>query len=159
LLYEFLFPLADRHIVFNLFQYITFRAGGAMVTALIIAFVTGPPILSWLRRQGIGQVVRLDGPHAHLAKAGTPTMGGLIILASVLIPTVLWARLDDAYVLIALGLTAGMGALGFVDDYLKFVQRESRGLVARYKLVGQFALGVLLGILLWTYPLIASIFI
>jgi phospho-N-acetylmuramoyl-pentapeptide-transferase len=153
MLYEFLFPLADKHIVFNLFQYITFRSGGAMVTALVIAFFAGPPILSFLRGKGIGQVVRLDGPHAHLAKAGTPTMGGLIILASVLIPTVLWARLDDAYVLIALGLTAGMGALGFVDDYLKVVQRESRGLVARYKLVGQFALGLLLGILLWKYPL------
>jgi phospho-N-acetylmuramoyl-pentapeptide-transferase len=153
MLYEFLFPLADKHIVFNLFQYITFRAGGAMVTALLIAFVSGPPILAWLRRRGIGQVVRLDGPHAHLAKAGTPTMGGLIILASVLIPTVLWARLDDAYVLIALGLTASMGALGFVDDYLKVVQRESRGLVARYKFVGQLALGVLLAILLWNFPL------
>jgi phospho-N-acetylmuramoyl-pentapeptide-transferase len=153
MLYEFLFPLADKHIVFNLFQYITFRAGGAMVTALLIAFVSGPPILAWLRRRGIGQVVRLDGPHGHLAKAGTPTMGGLIILASVLIPTVLWARLDDAYVLLALGLTASMGALGFVDDYLKVVQRESRGLVARYKLVGQLALGVLLAILLWNFPL------
>ncbi len=153
MLYHFLFPLADEHIVFNLFQYITFRAGAAMVTALLIAFVSGPPILAWLRRMKIGQVVRLDGPHAHLDKAGTPTMGGLIILASVLIPTVLWARLDDAYVLIALGLTAGMGALGFVDDYLKVVQRESRGLVARYKLVGQLALGLLLGYLLWQYQL------
>ena len=153
MLYEFLFPLADKHIVFNLFQYITFRAGGAMVTALLIAFVSGPPILAWLRRRGIGQVVRLDGPHGHLAKAGTPTMGGLIILASVLIPTILWARLDDAYVLLALGLTASMGALGFVDDYLKVVQRESRGLVARYKLIGQLALGVLLAILLWNFPL------
>ena len=153
MLYEFLFPLADKHIVFNLFQYITFRSGGAMVTALLIAFVSGPPILAWLRRRGIGQVVRLDGPHGHLSKAGTPTMGGLIILASVLIPTVLWARLDDAYVLIALGLTAAMGALGFVDDYLKVVRRESRGLVARQKLVGQLALGVLLAILLWNYPL------
>jgi phospho-N-acetylmuramoyl-pentapeptide-transferase len=153
LLYKFLFPLADTHIVFNLFQYITFRAGMAMVTALLIAFVSGPPILSWLRGRGIGQVIRLDGPHAHLAKAGTPTMGGLIILASVLIPTLLWARLDDAYVLIALGMTACMGVLGFVDDYLKVVQREARGLVARYKFVGQLALGILLGFLLWKYPL------
>lgn len=153
MLYEFLFPLADKHIVFNLFQYITFRAGGATVTALLIAFVSGPPILSWLRRRGIGQVVRLDGPHAHLDKAGTPTMGGLIILAAVVVPTVLWARLDNSYVLIALGLTAAMGLLGFVDDYMKVVQRESRGLVARYKFVGQFALGLLLGYLLWQYPL------
>jgi len=152
-LYEFLFPLADKHIVFNLFQYITFRAGGAMLTALIIAFLAGPPILSWLRRRGLGQVIRLDGPHAHLAKAGTPTMGGLIILASVVIPTVLWARMDNAYLLIALGLTMAMGVLGFVDDYLKVVRRESRGLVARNKLVGQLLLGLLLGLLIWTYPL------
>jgi phospho-N-acetylmuramoyl-pentapeptide-transferase len=152
-LYEFLFPLADKHIVFNLFQYITFRAGGAMVTALLIAFVSGPPILNWLRRRGIGQVVRLDGPHAHLDKAGTPTMGGLIILGAVLVPTALWARLDNPYVLIVLGLTAAMGLLGFVDDYMKVVQRESRGLVARYKFIGQFALGLLLGYLLWRYPL------
>ncbi|UCC74776.1 MAG: phospho-N-acetylmuramoyl-pentapeptide-transferase [Gemmatimonadota bacterium] len=153
MLYEFLFPLAEKHIVFNLFQYITFRAGGAMVTALLIAFVSGPPILGWLRGRGIGQVVRLDGPHAHLEKAGTPTMGGLIILAAVILPTLLWARLDNPYVLIALGLTAAMGLLGFLDDYLKVVQRESRGLVARYKFVGQFAVGLLLGYLLWRFPL------
>ncbi len=153
MLYEFLFPLADKHIVFNLFQYITFRAGGAMVTALLIAFILGPPILRWLNRQEVGQVIRLDGPHAHLAKAGTPTMGGLIILAAVVIPTVLWARLDNAYLLIALGVTAAMGALGFVDDYLKVVQRESRGLVARYKFVGQFLLGLTLGYVIWRYPL------
>ncbi len=153
MLYEFLFPLADKHIAFNLFQYITFRAGAAMFTALVIAFVSGPPILAWLQGRGIGQVIRLDGPHAHLTKAGTPTMGGLIILAAVLVPTVLWARLDNAYVLTALGLTAGMGLLGFIDDYLKVVRRESRGLVARYKLIGQFALGLLLGYLLWVNPL------
>ncbi len=153
MLYEFLFPLADKHIAFNLFQYITFRAGGATLTALLIAFVSGPPILSWLRTRGIGQVVRLDGPHAHLEKAGTPTMGGLIILAAVIIPTLLWARLDNPYVLTALGLTAAMGLLGFADDYMKVVQRESRGLVARYKFIGQFALGLLLGYLLWQFPL------
>lgn len=153
MLYEYLFPLAEKHIVFNLFQYITFRAGMAMVTALLIAFLSGPPILAWLRHKGIGQVIRLDGPHAHLPKAGTPTMGGLIILAAVLIPTVLWARLDNRYVLIALGITALMGVLGFVDDYLKVVQRESRGLVARYKFGGQFVLGLLLGLLLWQFPM------
>lgn len=153
MLYEFLFPLSDTHIVFNLFQYITFRAGGAMLTALIIAFLSGPPILGWLRARGIGEVVRLDGPHAHLTKAGTPTMGGLIILAAVLLPTLLWARLDNEYVLIALGITAAMGLLGFIDDYLKIVQRQSRGLVARWKFVGQFALGLLLGFVLWKYPL------
>jgi len=152
-LYEFLFPLAEKHIIFNLFQYITFRTGGAMLTALFIAFVSGPPILAWLRRRGIGEVVRLDGPHAHLTKAGTPTMGGLIILAAVLIPTVLWARLDNTYVLIALGITMVMGMLGFIDDYLKVVRRQSRGLVARWKFVGQVAIGLLLGFILWQNPL------
>ncbi|MDP2576860.1 MAG: phospho-N-acetylmuramoyl-pentapeptide-transferase [Gemmatimonadota bacterium] len=153
MLYEFLFPLADKHIVFNLFQYITFRAAGATVTALIIAFASGPLILRWLRHKGIGQVVRLDGPHTHLEKAGTPTMGGLIILAAVVIPTLLWARLDNPYVLIALSLTVVMGAVGFIDDYLKVVRRESRGLVARYKFIGQFGFGILLGTLLWVSPL------
>ncbi len=153
MLYELLYPLADRHIVFNLFQYITFRAGGAMLTALLIAFVTGPPILSWLRGRGIGQVIRLDGPHAHLGKAGTPTMGGLIILAAVVVPTLVWARLDNTYVLTGLGLTAAMGVLGFIDDYLKVVRRQSRGLVARYKFIGQFVLGLLLGFLIWQFPL------
>ncbi len=153
MLYEFLFPLADKHIVFNLFQYITFRAAGATVTALIIAFASGPLILSWLRRRGIGQVVRLDGPHSHLGKAGTPTMGGLIILAAVIVPTILWARLDNAYVQIALGMTVAMGALGFIDDYLKVVRKQSRGLVARYKFTGQVIVGLALGAILLAYPL------
>lgn len=153
MLYELLFPLADTHIVFNLFQYITFRAAGAMGTALLIAFLAGRPILRWLRARRIGQVVRLDGPHAHLDKAGTPTMGGLIILAAALVPTLLWARLDNAFILIVLAVTALMGMIGFVDDYLKIVQRESRGLVARYKLLGQLVLGVALGALLWHLPL------
>ena len=123
------------------------------MTALIISFASGPLILRWLRHQGIGQVVRLDGPHTHLEKAGTPTMGGLIILAAVVIPTLLWARLDNPYVLIALSLTVVMGAVGFIDDYLKVVRRESRGLVARYKFIGQFGFGILLGVLLWVSPL------
>ena len=124
-----------------------------MVMALIIAFFSGPPILAWLRRKSIGEVVRLDGPHTHLSKAGTPTMGGLIILAAALIPTLLWARLDNSYVLIAVAVTALMGALGFIDDYLEVVQREPRGLVARYKFAGQVVLGVALGALLWSFPL------
>lgn len=153
MLYEYLFPLADRHIVFNLFQYITFRAAGATVTALIIAFAVGPFVVGWLRRRGVGQVVRLDGPHTHLEKAGTPTMGGLIILAAVVIPTLLWARLDNPYVLIALAVTVAMGAVGFIDDYLKVVRKRSAGLVARYKFIGQVLIGLGLGAFLWFNPL------
>ncbi len=153
MLYEFLFPLADRHIIFNLFQYITFRAAGATVTALVIAFAVGPLIVNWLRSKGVGQVVRLDGPHTHLEKAGTPTMGGLIIIAAVVVPTVLWARLDNPYVIIALAMTVLMGAVGFIDDYLKIVRKQSRGLVARNKLIGQFLFGLTLGAILWFNPL------
>lgn len=151
--YHLLFPLADRHILFNLFQYITFRSAGAMVTALLLAFWVGPFIVRALRERKVGQVVRLDGPHAHLSKAGTPTMGGLIILLATVVPTLLWARLDNLYVLIALAVTAGLGLLGWVDDYLKVVRHQPRGLVARYKLAGQLLLGVSLGAVLYSLPL------
>ena len=155
MLYHLLFPLADEHIFFNLFQYISFRAAGAMVTALLTAFLVGPPVIRWLREKGWGEVVRLEGPKSHLRKAGTPTMGGLIILAAVLLPTLLWARLDERYVQLAFLVTAGMGVLGFTDDYLKVVRHESRGLIARHKLVWQLTLGLALGLLLLWEPLSA----
>ena len=151
--YHLLFPLADRHIVFNLFQYITFRSAGAMVTALLLAFWVGPFVVRALRARKVGQVVRLDGPHAHLSKAGTPTMGGLIILLAAIVPTILWARLDNAYVWVALAVTAGLGLLGWIDDYLKVVRHQPRGLVARYKLTGQLLLGLALGAFLYWLPL------
>ncbi|MDP2497027.1 MAG: phospho-N-acetylmuramoyl-pentapeptide-transferase [Candidatus Palauibacterales bacterium] len=153
MLYHFLYPLADEHIIFNVFQYITFRSAGAMVTALLVAFVVGPSVIRWLEDRGWGQVVRLEGPKSHLEKAGTPTMGGIIILAATLIPTLLWARLDDRYVQIAMVVTAWMGAIGFVDDYLKVVRHKSRGLIAGQKLVGQMVLGVALGWFLLQFPL------
>lgn len=152
MLYELLFPLADRNILFNVFQYISFRAAAAMVTALLTAFVVGPRVIGWLERRNWGQIVRAEGPASHLQKAGTPTMGGLIILAAALIPTVLWARLDNRFVWIAFTVTAWMGAIGFMDDYLKIVRRESRGLVARYKLIWQFILGLALGGFLLAFP-------
>ena len=153
MLYHVLFPFADQISLFNVFQYISFRAAAAMVTALLTAFVVGPRVISWLHARGWGQVVRADGPATHLKKAGTPTMGGLIILVASLIPTLLWARLDHAYVWIAFGVTAWMGAIGFMDDYLKVVRKESRGLIARYKLFWQFILGLALGTFLLLVPL------
>ncbi|MDX1395245.1 MAG: phospho-N-acetylmuramoyl-pentapeptide-transferase [Gemmatimonadota bacterium] len=153
MLYHLLFPLAEQHILFNVFQYISFRAAGAMVTALLTAFVVGPRVISWLQTRGWGQVVRAEGPATHLKKAGTPTMGGLIILAATIVPTLLWARLDRTYVWIALAVTAWMGAIGFMDDYLKVVRHESRGLIARYKLIWQFILGLALGGFLLFVPL------
>ncbi len=155
MLYHLLFPLADEHIVFNLFQYISFRTAGAMVTALVTAFLAGPPVIRWLERKGWGEVVRMEGPKSHLRKAGTPTMGGLILLIAILLPTLLWARLDTAYVQIAALVTAWMGAIGFTDDYLKVVRHESRGLIARHKLTWQMILGLALGTVILLYPLSA----
>jgi phospho-N-acetylmuramoyl-pentapeptide-transferase len=145
--------LAGQHIFFNLFRYITFRAAGAMVTALVVSFVLGPAVIRWLRHLRVGQVVRNDGPETHLSKAGTPTMGGVLILISTVTATLLWADLTNAYTIIALVVLIWMGLLGFLDDYLKIVHRRTEGLVGRYKLLGQGALGLVLGFILWRYPI------
>ncbi len=136
-----------KHLVFNLLNYITFRAAAATVTALFVAFVFGPPIIAALRRHKIGQVVRAEGPATHQAKRGTPTMGGLIILLATIVPTLLWARLDSRYVVVALVATLWMGGIGVLDDFLKIVRGKSQGLVARWKLAGQVSLGLALGAL------------
>ena len=157
MLYHLLSPLAKLHIVFNLFNYITFRVAGATVTALIMAFVLGPPIIRRLRDRKVGQVIRAEGPASHQGKRGTPTMGGIIILLATIVPTLLWARLDSRYVVVALVATLWTGAIGFVDDYLKIVRAKSQGLVARWKLVGQLTFGLALGIYLLAMPLLQHI--
>lgn len=151
MLYHLLTPLSSKGFGLGLFQYITFRAAGATVTAILLAFLVGPMIIRRLKKRGVGQIVRAEGPPSHHEKRGTPTMGGLIILICTLIPTLLWAPLDNEYVWIAVIATLWMGCIGFLDDYLKFVQGKSRGLVARYKLVGQVTFGIALGsyLLLW----------
>jgi phospho-N-acetylmuramoyl-pentapeptide-transferase len=153
MLYDLLFPLADRHIIFNVFQYISFRAAGAMVTSLLVTFLVGPFVIRRLQLRNVGQVIRVEGPKTHRDKAGTPTMGGIIILISVVASTLLWAPLGDPYVTIALGMTLAMGAIGFWDDYLKVVRHESRGLIARQKFFWQMVAGLSLGALLLTQPL------
>ncbi len=153
MLYHLLVPLAKRHIVFNLFNYITFRAAGATVTALLVAFVFGPTIIEWLRRRKVGQVIRAEGPSSHQGKRGTPTMGGLIIILATVVPTLLWARLDSRYVVVAIVATLWMGAIGLLDDFLKIVRAEPRGLVARWKLVGQVSFSLALGLFLLFWPL------
>lgn len=153
MLYHLLAPLADKHILFNLFNYITFRAAGATVTALVLAFAVGPWIIAKLRARKVGQVVRAEGPASHQGKRGTPTMGGLIMILATVIPTLLWARLDTRYVLVAVVATLWMGGIGFLDDYLKIVRGKSQGLVARWKLVGQITFGVALGAYLLAWPL------
>src|SRR5437773_4618303 len=157
MLYHLLAPLALQHIFFTLFNYITFRAAGGTVTALLLAFVVGPWIIGKLREHRIGQIVRAEGPASHQGKRGTPTMGGLIIILGTVVPTLLWARLDSRYVIVAVAATLWMGLIGFLDDYLKIVRGQSQGLVARWKLVGQVSFGLGLGIYLLLFPLINSV--
>jgi phospho-N-acetylmuramoyl-pentapeptide-transferase len=148
MLYHFLFHFHDQIHWLNLFRYITFRSGMAALTALLISFMVGPAIIRYLRRKQIKEEIRSDGPQSHLVKKGTPTMGGLIILCAVIVPTLLWARLDNLYVGVILLSTAWMGMVGFCDDYLKVVKKKKKGLVARYKLAGQVGLGLIVGAIL-----------
>jgi phospho-N-acetylmuramoyl-pentapeptide-transferase len=157
MLYHLLAPLARQHIIFNLFNYITFRAAGATVTALLLAFIVGPWVIRKLQEHKIGQIVRAEGPASHHGKRGTPTMGGLIIILATVVPTLLWARLDSRYVIVTIVATLWMGLIGFLDDYLKIVRGQSQGLVARWKLVGQVAFGIGLGVYVLLFPLTSSV--
>ena len=140
----------------RLINYISFRAGAAAVTALLVAFMVGPAIIRRLRAMSMHQVVREGTPETHKIKGATPTMGGLIILAAVFVATILWGRLDNAYVLLSMLVTLWMGGIGFLDDYLKLKQKregkKNEGLVERYKLAGQVSIGILFGLLLWLMP-------
>ena len=156
MLYHLLAPLGKQFLIFNLLNYISFRAAAALVTAILLAFVVGPPIIARLRARRIGQIIRAEGPATHQGKRGTPTMGGLIILLATIIPTLLWARLNSRFVWFAVLATLWMGGIGFIDDYLKIVQGKSRGLVAKWKLVGQVSFGVVLGTLLVFFPVIPT---
>ena len=144
----FLAQFSDTFGALNVFRYLTFRTGGAVMTALLVAFVFGPAIIRWLRaRQGQGQPIRQDGPETHLlTKQGTPTMGGIMILLGVAIGTLLWADLSSGYVWAVLVVTLGYGGLGFADDYLKVTKRSSNGLPGRSKLMGQIAIAVAAGV-------------
>lgn len=157
MLYHLLTPLTEYWGALRLFNYITFRAAGAVVTAIVMAFLVGPPIIRRLRGMQIHQVIREGTPDSHQEKKSTPTMGGLIILLSAIVPTLLWARLTNRYVWLALFVTAWMGGIGFLDDYLKLKQKregkKNEGLVERYKLIGQLTLGTILGVYLWLFPL------
>ena len=140
MLYALFAPLADDYQVFNLFRYLTFRTGGAMMTALVISFLLGPTIIDWLKQQQRGASnIREDVPEQHLAKAGTPTMGGFLILIALIFSTLLWMDLKNAYVWIVLLVTAGFGMIGFADDFLKLTKRNSKGLPGKMKLAGQIA--------------------
>jgi phospho-N-acetylmuramoyl-pentapeptide-transferase len=142
MLYHLFVPLADDFAFFNLFRYITFRSGGALMTTLLVCFLFGRPLIEWLRsKQQLGQPIREDGPETHLlTKKGTPTMGGFMILLALSVAILLWADLSNAYVWIALMVTVGFGAIGFVDDYLKVTKRNSRGVRGWIKLLVAFVI-------------------
>jgi phospho-N-acetylmuramoyl-pentapeptide-transferase len=145
MLYNLLVPLVDHVGFFNLFRYLTFRSGGAVFTALIISFVIGPKVIRWLKsKQAEGQPIRLDGPESHLlTKKGTPTMGGIMILLSVILSTLLWADLSNPYVWIIICVMLGFGAIGGADDFLKLTKRNTKGLSSRKKLFWQAVVSVL----------------
>ncbi|PTE20027.1 phospho-N-acetylmuramoyl-pentapeptide-transferase [Cereibacter changlensis] len=135
---------SDGGDVFNLFRYLTFRAGGAFFTALIFGFLFGRPLIDLLRRkQGKGQPIRDDGPATHFAKAGTPTMGGLLILSALLFSTLLWARLDNGYVWIVTLVTFAFGLIGFADDYAKVTKQNTKGVSGRVRMLLGLAIAAL----------------
>jgi phospho-N-acetylmuramoyl-pentapeptide-transferase len=145
-LYHLLYPLHERLAVLNVFQYITFRAAYAALTGLLISLVAGPWLIRKLSERQIGQSIRKEGPASHQAKAGTPTMGGVLILAALTFSTLAWARLDNPFVWLALLTTLGFGAVGFVDDYLKIVGHRNLGLRGRWKMTAQVAIALTLGV-------------
>ncbi|MCT2540188.1 phospho-N-acetylmuramoyl-pentapeptide-transferase [Sedimentimonas flavescens] len=146
--------LSDGGDVFNLFRYITFRAGAAFFTALIFGFLFGRPLIDILRRkQGKGQPIRSDGPQTHFAKAGTPTMGGLLILSAMLFSTLLWARLDNGYIWITLGVTYGYALIGFADDYAKVTKQNVKGVSSRTRMLLGLALAAVAAVAAaWLHP-------
>ncbi len=142
MLYNLFAPFAEDFIVFNLFRYLTFRTGAAILTSLVICFMIAPGMIRWLKaKQAEGQPIRLDGPETHFKKAGTPTMGGLMILISVAVSTLLWADLSNLFIWYALLVMVGFGAIGFVDDYLKLTKKNTKGLPGKLKILIQILIG------------------
>ncbi|HXG50096.1 MAG TPA: phospho-N-acetylmuramoyl-pentapeptide-transferase [candidate division Zixibacteria bacterium] len=151
MLYHLLFPLHTTYSGFNVFRYITFRAAMAALTALVVSFVLGPWLIRSLTEKQIGQQIRDDGPASHSVKAGTPTMGGTLIILALTLSTFLLADVTNPYVLLALFATIGFGAVGFADDYLKLTRRNSRGLPPRAKLAGQFGVAFVVAAALYFF--------
>ena len=151
----YLFDWLDSSFDFpgaGVFQYISFRAAAAVITSLLITIVFGKKLINFLRRKQVGETVRDLGLEGQKAKEGTPTMGGLIILAAILVPTLLFAKLDNIYVIIMLITTIWLGALGFVDDYIKVFRKNKAGLSGKLKVVGQVVLGIVVGCMIYFHP-------
>src|SRR5512136_398556 len=152
MLYHLLYPLAADIKLFNVFKYLTFRTIYAMITALVVSFLIGPWVIRKLESLQARQVIRTDGPESHLKKQGTPTMGGVLILAAIIVPTLLWADLTNSYVWITLLIIAGYGVIGFVDDYKKVVEKNPKGLSPRQKMFWQVLLAGGVAIYLYVNP-------
>ncbi len=152
MLADFLFQFRDHFFGFNVFKYITVRAALAAITALIFALWIGPKVIALLRKYQIGEEIRIEGPESHQVKKGTPTMGGLIILIGVIIATLFWADLSNIYLLLIFIATLIMGLIGFIDDYMKSILKFKKGLIARYKLIGQISLGLGIGAIIYFHP-------
>jgi phospho-N-acetylmuramoyl-pentapeptide-transferase len=156
MLYNLLSPLAEDLVIFNLFRFLTFRTGGAVMTAMILSFVLGPSLIRWLRRlQRNGQPIRDDGPGSHLiTKKGTPTMGGFLILLSFGVSTLLWADLTNQYVWAALLVTLGFGTIGFLDDFLKVTRESHRGVPAKVKFLAEIVVALVAAV--WVMSITAE---
>ncbi|MCM0080209.1 phospho-N-acetylmuramoyl-pentapeptide-transferase [Geomonas sp. Red32] len=152
MLYHLLVPLASSVKLFNVFKYLTFRTIYAMITALVLSFIVGPWVIRRLETLQARQVIRTDGPESHLKKQGTPTMGGVLILVCIVLPTLLWADLTNHFIWLTLFITIGYGVLGFVDDYKKVVEKNPKGLSPRQKMFWQIILAGLVGIVLYCLP-------
>lgn len=149
MLYYFLYPLAKHHTIFNVFQYISFRTIYAAITALLLSFILGPYLINKLKVLKFGEVVRTDGPATHFSKAGTPTMGGAIILLVVTVSVLLWGNITNLYVWVLTFVTVGMGLIGFIDDYIKVVKKDKKGLRGRIKFTAQVGVALAAALLLY----------
>jgi phospho-N-acetylmuramoyl-pentapeptide-transferase len=152
MLYHLLYPLHTMFSALNVFRYITFRTIYASLTAFFICFFLGPWVIEKLSRLQIGQYIREDGPQSHLGKAGTPTMGGVLIVGSIALSTLLWSDLSTPFIWIALMVLVGFGLIGFIDDYLMQIKKQSKGLSVRGKLVLQAVLALVAGVLVCATP-------
>lgn len=152
MLYHLLYPFHKTISAFNVFRYITFRTIYASLTAFLICFIMGPWVIKKMSRLQIGQYIREDGPETHHKKAGTPTMGGTLIIFSIIVSTLLWTNLTNYYVWIVLMVTIGYGGIGFIDDYLMQIKKQSKGLSGRNKFLLQMIVAIITGILVYSDP-------
>ena len=152
MLYLLLYQFRDSIVGFNVFRYITFRTAFAALTALLISLILGPWLIERMRRIKLGQYIREEGPKSHQAKAGTPTMGGILIVVAIIVPTILWADIRNPYIWIVLFVTAAYGAIGFVDDYRKLAKKRNLGLTSKEKFAAQFGVALLVALAIAYLP-------